>query len=824
MDVPSLLLRSPRHALRRLLRSPGFTWTTVLTLGLALGATTAVYGIVQGVLLEDLPFAAPEQLYAVTVEAPPGDGVRLPERLERAQARELLDDATTLAAVAGYEERVVSYRGRGEPARWTGARVSANLFTTLGVSPHRGPGFQAGGAWYTEEDRVMLSHGLWQRRFAGDLSLIGETVTLDDRPHVVAGVLPPGFAFPHREVEVWLSQAPPAALPGGSFNFAFLPVVVRLAPGTTPGDAEAEMARLLGSGPGMTDLLGPGAAEASAGMPSLKLEGTPRLVGLRESMVGAVRTPLGLLAGAVALVLLIAGVNLANLLLARHSRRRKEVAIRRALGAGRGRLVAEMLPESVLLALAGGAVGLGVATLVLRSLSSWVPGELPRAEAISVDPGVFFFTFALSLATGLLCGLLPALRATGAGRRRSPSPGLADQLRSAMPDPRADQGWRRFLIVAEVALAVMVMVGASLLVRSYGELNRVDPGFTPDDAVVASLELGLAYGGEGQRRDFFDRLVERLAAHPRVTAAGTVAYPPLQSGFGMNDVQVVGEEPGRTLAVGQSTDPGYLRAAGLELLEGEWISSEDHAAGAPVAVVNRSFASRYVSGGSAVGRSVERGSTTFRIVGVVEDVRMVGLDREAKPALYSSYRLGNTPARMGVVLRVAGGGDVGELVAFLRAAVGELDPDLAVGEVATLRSRLATSTAEPRFYTLLLGIFGALATVLAASGVYALLAGFVAGQTRSIGVRRALGARFGDVMALVLSEGMVLVALGLVVGLAGAALASRLLADLLFEVTTGDAASYTAAALLVLLVASLACWLPARRALAVDPLDALRHE
>ncbi len=788
-----------RLALRRLRRSPAFALVAVATLVVAIGANTAIFSVVRGVLLGELPFRQPQRLYLLDVEIPPVD--ELPARsvnLDTLQARYLAEDARSLNGVAVYQRRAYALVGSGEPVRLEAAEVSANLFDVLGTPPQLGRSF-SGGGWATDEPEVVLSHGLWRTKLGGDPHILGSRIVLDDRPHTVTGVMSADFAFPHRDVALWTSQVKTPTTPG-TVQVSYAPTVVRLSGDATPAQAVAEVDRLLRPEPGSA------------------MEGRPRLVQLQDSLVGAVRMPLLLLAGAAALVLLIAATNLLNLLLVRISTRQRDFAIRRAVGGSRWHLVRQTLSEIAWIAVAGGVFGYLLAAWLLRLLPRWIPGDLPRAEAIRLDAHAFLATLGFSLAVGLACGLVAALRQTG---RSATS--LADVLRSGTTEPGAARTWRRFLVVAEVALAVVVMIGAGLLARSYLELSRVDWGLSSGPALTATLELGSRYRGPAQQEAFFDDLVERLGRHPEAEAIGVVRFPPLTPQFAKINVSVVNEPPGRSLAIVQATDPGYRAAAGLRLAEGRWLAPLEHSSRAPVAVVNQTFADRFVSRGSALGRQVEMGGETVRIVGVCADVKMLGPTSEPHPEIYVSYRLGATPpTRMTVVLRT-GGADPTELAPFLRSTVRELDPDLPLEAVGTLGARLASATARPRFYAMLLTAFAAVATLLAAAGVYALLAQFVTDQTRHLGIRRALGAQSADVVSLVLREGFVLIGIGLAGGLAAAAASARLVSSLLYELSAHHLPTYLGVSLAILLIGAAACLLPLRRAMRIDPLEALRE-
>lgn len=798
-----------RHSVRMLARNPGLAGTAILTLAIALGANTAVFSIVNGVLLRALPYPEPERIFDVSIVMPPSEGRPARKaRLDGTTLNSWREGARTVEEVAAYRTRSFTLSGQGGAEWISGATVSGSLFPLLRAVPSLGRTFREEEQQPGLDQVVLLSHELWRRRFQGDPRTIGESVTLEGVPHTVIGVMPAGFSFPTREVQLWTPLvALPAARAPGTIGNEYFPVVARLSSGASREQAEAEAQAFLNS------MREGGSADGSP-------PGRVRLVPLRGEMVAAVRPALLVMAAAVSLVLLIACINLANILLARNSSRQQEMAIRSALGGGRARLVRQMLTETTLLSLAGGVAGVLVAGLIHRLLPLVLPHDLPRIEGVQLDGRVFLFAFLLSGLTGLVFGLLPALRSAGTQP--------AQPLRAGVAAVASAPFSRSLFVVAEVALAFVLLVGAGLLLRSFLQRIEVDLGYEPERVLTATLDLDPAkYGAPGRGSALFDAVLNRLSERVDIVAAGVVSFPPLTPGFSLTSLTVVGQPPARTLAVPQLTSPGTLRALGLELAAGRWLTAEDHSMLAPVAVVNETFAREYLAGLHPIGRQLEVRATSLEIVGVVKDIRLLGLDSEPRPEFFISYRnaeriFGAGPRRLTLIIRT--GSEPLAPLPFLRALVLDLDPDLALADVTTMEDKLSASMAQPRFYALLLGLFAAIALLLASAGVYGVLSYAVARQTRAIGVRRALGARRRDILAMVVGKGFVLVSIGLVIGVAAAAGATRLLAHLLFGVTTTDPLSYLVPALLLIGAALLACYLPARRALRVDPIEALRYD
>lgn len=801
-------LQDFRHAWRLLVKRPSFTFAAVATLAVALGANTAVFGVVDAVLLRPLPYPQPERLVEVTLALPPVEG---------APAREALLDGETLEAwgersralegLAVYQRRDITIAGGRLAERVAGAAATATLFEVLGVQPAAGRAFRRDDERPGGEPVVVVSRRLGERRFPDETAL-GARLEIGGVGHTVIGVMPDGFSFPDEETDLWVPM--PATLPEveGMVQVQFLSAVARLAPGASAESAAAE-------GQAVVERrreLGAAAAELAAGRVQVEPLGERRVAEVRPALVA--------MWIAVGLVLAVACANLANLLLARTASRRGELAIRCAVGGGRRRLLRQLLTENLLLALIGGAAGLLLATAVHRLLPWLVPADVPGIDGVAFDFRVFLFALLLALATAGLFGLLPAWRSV-AGRLTQPlHGGVGEALRD-----RRSQG---ALVIAEVALSMVLLVGAGLLARGFLHLVQVDLGFAPEGVVTATLDPAAAgLGASGRRTALFEGLLESVAGNPAVEVAGVVAYPPLSPGFAKTNVGVVGQPPARRLAVPQWTSPGYAEAMGQRLVAGRWLSDADHRSGAPVAVVNASFARDLLSGLEPLGQRLALGSSTLEVVGVVEDARLLGFGSQPQPEVFASFRLaeaaiGSAPGRLTLVVRSTGRPT--SLVPWLRSRLAELEPAVALEDVGPLADRLSSSVATPRFFAVLAGVFAAIGLLLAAVGLYGVLSYSVASQRRALGVRRALGAQSGDILRLVLGRGAVLVLAGLALGLLGSWWAAELLAGLLSDLPVNDPAVYGVATLIVCAVAFVACYLPARRATRIEPLSVLRAE
>ena len=797
------MLQDVRYALRSLRRHPVFAFTAILTLALGIGANTAIFSAVNGVLLRPLPYPEPERLITIWGHhASIGrETASLPDFLDWRKARSF----SGMAAWAGASYTVT---GTGEPQVVTGAQVTPNYFRVLGVTLPQGRDFRdeeaRGGA------RVaVLSRGYWERAYGGRSDVIGRRITLSGAPYTIVGVGARGLALPE-EVDIWTPLQTDTTL--GRRN-DFLQVIGRLAPGVTPQAADAELTTI--------------ARRLEAEYPNSNAGWGVELIGLQERIVGEIRPALLVFMGAVLLVLLIVCANVANLMLARVAAREREVTIRAALGASRRRLMRQLLTESVLLALCGGVLGLGLAVWGVSALRSLNPGTLPRLDEVRLDGGALAFALLLSLGTGLLFGVVPAVRVLGFDLRG----GLAEGGR-ALAGARSGARTRTALVLAEVALASVLLVGAALLLRSFVRLQHVDPGFTTQGILTARVTLPRArYDDPARQAAFADALLERARALPGVTSAAVATSAPVDDGLPYWAIALAGvDQPPPNVvqdAVVYRTSPDFFRTFGLPLLRGRLFEAADRSESAPVAIVSQSLAQRYWPGRDPIGSRLTFGdpadstTTWMTVVGVVGDVRQEGAVSPAYPQIYVPFTQISSRS-MVVALRT--GQDPLALVPSLKQALAGVDPNLALSRVATMQQRLANTLARPRVNALLLAAFAATALILAALGIYGVIAYSVVQRTREMGIRIALGARAEDVLGLVMRQGITPVLIGLAIGLAVAAAGSRVLRSLLYGVAGTDLATYAVVAAFLAAVAVAASYVPARRAARADPMTALRTE
>jgi predicted permease len=802
------------YAARSARRARGFSLLVLTTLALGIGATTAMFSVVRGVLLRPLPFPEAERVVRLW-PANPGAG----DDRGTLSVTELEDWARELRSFTAVGAFRVFGTGRvfggdgGEPSYVPTAYVSEGFFPALGTSAAHGRTLARGEHVVGANHAVVVSHGFWRRQLGGDPGAVGRTVRLDGEAFTVVGVMPRDFAFPAPDVAVWI----PSSLlgeddVGAGRGARWLDVVARLRPGVTPEQGRAELEALL------TRLAG-AYPESNAGWTAATVED------VRDSIVGRVRRGLLVLLGAVALVLLVVCANVANLILVRGTTRERELALRAALGARRGRVVRLLLIESLLLALVGGALGVLTAWWGVRTLVALSGDFLPRAADVRLDGGVLAFAVALSLLTGAVFGLWPALRASaGAGL----TPALRENGRGSIGGGATNRA-RAVLVAGEVALAVVLVIGAGLMLRSFQRLTSADPGFRPDNVLL--VRFGVSFDETAGPRALLEsrrRVVERVRAVPGVVAAGATTFAPLTRGAGEPQPFTVpgrpappqGEEPRVTLL---PATPGYLRALDIPLLAGEDVPlpTAGDSVAAPVAVISRQMAERFWPGRSPVGETFEFRRIPFRVVGVAGDVRSARLDSVAGFTAYIPERI-MPRTHMSLVVRTAG--DPARLAGPVRAAVREVLPGQAFEEVVPLRAKLSEAASTPRFFTALVGVFGALALTLAAIGLYGVVAYVVRQREREIGVRVALGAPPSRVLGLMLRHGMTPVAAGLAAGLAAAFAATRVLRSLLFEVSASDPLTFASVAALLAAVALVASYLPSRRATRVDPAVTLRAE
>jgi putative ABC transport system permease protein len=799
-----------RYGARMLAKAPAFTAVALLTLALGMGAATAIFSVVDTVLLKPLPFRDAERLLVIWEKnvsqnldrtfVSPADFLAWQQQSRAVEGMAALQD--TRINLSG------GPNGHIDPEEIKCERVTANLFPLLGVAP------TVGRAFRPEEDRpgntnfVLLSHSLWQRRFAGDPGIAGKTIRLRDQPYTVVGVLPPAFAVMESGVDVFV---PLGLNPGDAHtvNNHFLRVIAR-----RRGSLEGVRAEL--------DALG---AQMELAQPVLYTGWRPEVFELREELVGGVRRELWVLMAAVGCLLLMACVNVANLLLARGTTRSKEIALRSALGAGRSRIVVQFLTESVLLALGGAALGWLLAAGAIYLLVHAGPASVPRLAQAALDLRLFGFALAVSLTTGILFGIVPAMQ----GARTSLSAALNEGGRGGSAG-RAGRRIRNTLVSTEVALAVVVLIAAGLLMRSFIRLRGVDPGFRP--AGVLTVRVPLAGGPNGtrdRRIAFFRQVTDRIATLPGVRAVGAVNALPLTGLDVGATFAVVGrpatDQARRPMALSRSIMPAYFSAMGIPLLAGRALADSDTAQSATVVVVNRTLARGFWPGGGAVGGrlavDLAAGSRVAEIVGVVGDTKAESIDSADWPTIYSPYPQ-LSPGAMTLTVRTAG-----SPLALASAVTGEvhrLDPDQPVADLRPMEEVVNLAMAGARFNTVLLVSFAGVAFLLAAVGIYGVISYDVSQRTHEIGIRMALGAQPADVRRLIVGQGARLAVYGIGAGLVGAGLVTRFMRTMLFGVHPADAWTYTAISILLALVALGASFVPSRRAMALDPVTALRHE
>ena len=824
------LLQDIRFALRMLRKSPGFTAVAVITLALGIGANTAIFSIVDAVLLRPLPFKDPSNLVLLGEGVPkmgyPKMGFSPPDFAVFAREQK------SFSAIGAFQNERVSISGHGEPERVVRARVSSSLFPMLGAEPLLGRIFAP------EEDapghkEVLLSYGLWQRRYAGAPGILGQSVDLDREPYVVIGVMQQNFEFPlpgpednGSPADLWVPMAfTPAELQdwGGSY---FTSVVGRLRPGITLDQARSESESLsreivAGYPPAITGAFG--------GALGLNVIASP----FQEEVVGSVRPLLLVLMAAVAFVLLIACANVATLLVSRAATRQKEIAIRIALGATRLRLVRQMLTESLLLALGGGGLGIVLAFWGRNLMLALVPSSIPLPRHVPLNEGVFAFAVGMSILSAFLFGLAPAFRASSAAMQGP----LQESGRSATHG-RSHHRLQGFFVTAEFALALVLLIGAGLLIRSFAKLFKTNPGFRPDSVLTMNIPLPReAYPHAEQIRDFYRQLLDRASNLPGVQSTGLSSDLPL-NGREMVSVAIEGRgDAGAETpkAICQSWVMGnYFQTMRIPLLQGRWFTPEDRFESEPVAIVSLSTARKFWPGQNAIGKRIRWGvkAPWQKIVGIVGDVSQGPLNTSLTPHVYRPYDqlaaafLEEDPfadwhaMNLAVRARV----DPASVTSAVLGDVHSLDPDLAVAGIRTMTEVIGSSFAGPEFNTVLLGVFAGAALFLAAIGVYGVLAHVVVQQTHEIGIRMALGAAREDVLGLVLWRGLRLAALGAAVGLSASVGLTRWMASLLYGVGATDPLTFGGVVVLLLGVALLACYIPARRATRVDPMIALRYE
>lgn len=804
------LLQDLRYAIRTMLKKPGFTLIAVVTLALGIGGSTAIFTIVDAALLRGLPYKSPDRLYHLWESTPQKEFAQrefsYPDFQDYQQNQ-------VLEGLAAYTGGGGIMSGRGEPERVFAPGATANFFSVLGVEPILGRTFQP------DEDKpgaarvVVLTYGMWQRRFGADPGIIGQSITYNGDPYTVIGVLPASFQFALRQADLWRPYQPtPNQLSRRGMHGTNL--IGRLKPGVTPAQAQAELSVI-------TKRIEQENMQSHAGT-GLKL------IALQEQIVGPVKPVLLVLLAAVGFVLLIACANVASLLLTRSLSRQKEVAIRSALGASRWRVVRQLLTESILLSLAGGVAGLLVAYWGVSGLVAALPDSqivaLPFLKTLHIDAGILAFSFGLSLLTGIVFGLAPALQ--------SSRPDLNEVLKEGGRNTAGGAGHRlrSALVMTEIALAVVLLIGAGLMMKSLLHLLQANVGFNPDKLLTMTVVPPAAkYTDVNRQIEFFDQLRERVKSLPGVTGAGTVNILPLQSG-NTTRVNVEGDPipPAgqETEANTRTVDETYFQTLGVPLAAGRMFDERDKPDAPPVVIIGKTFADRIFAGRDPIGRRlVYAGAQAppLTVVGVVGDVKIGGLDDAIRPVIYYPFRQ-DSNAGTNLVVRTTN--DPTALAAAIRNEAHTLEPDVAVFNVNAMEQIISNSPAAfmRRFPALLIGIFAGVALLLASIGIYGVVSYSVSQQTHFIGVRMALGAQASDILKMVLKQGLTLALGGMALGVVAAFGLTRLLQSLLFDVRATDAATYGLVLGALFVVALLACYIPARRATKVDPLVALRYE
>jgi putative ABC transport system permease protein len=811
------MLQDLRFAVRTLLRAPGFTTTAVVTLTLGIGVTSLMFSVVNAVLLRPLPYPDQDRLmlvFSVNKSAP--DANTIPASAldfddYRARAR-------SFEAMAGHIGTGFTFSGSGDPELVIGQMVTPDFFRVLGVQPALGRTFTADEFSPGHENTLVLSQRLWKRRYGGDPSIVGTRVTVNGKPYTIAGVMPAAFDYPGRRYDLWAPLPSPrtADMPPINRSSRYLRVIARLKPSVTPAQAHAEMETIAGA-------LGAQYADTNANLGA-------RVTPMEDFAVRDVKTPLYVLLGAVGLVVLIACANVTNLLLARATARHREVAIRQALGAGRWRLVRQFLAETAVLYAIGAIGAIGLASWGSSALVALGPADIPRLADTALDGRVLAATLLLSLVTALVFGLAPAMQ----GAAADPAEALRAGGRTASAG-RARQRFRIALVVSEVALSVVLLVGAGLTLRSLVRLTSVDPGFDAGGQLTFSVVMRpRKYPSPESMIAFTERLSEQLAAMPGVEHAGLTTALPLSGQNIENGFAVEGwvpPQPGDVPIAGMRGVAGnYFPALGARLTAGRIFTAQDRADSPPVAIVNEAFARRYFGGQNPLTRRVrEGGSDRWRaVVGVIADVKHSGPAAEARPEVsfpYSQLEPGfmSTWSR-GIYFVVRGKTPASTLASTARSQVAALDRDMSLNDVQSLAALASDAVSEPRFRTVLLGTFAALAITLASIGVFGVLSYFVTQRTREIGIRVALGATSQDILRMIVGRGLALAGIGLVLGLFAAIPLTRWMQTLLFEVKPLDVTTFAVVIVGLSLVAALASYLPARRALRIEPMTALHLE
>ena len=807
------------YATRMLVKRPGFTAVAVITLALGIGANTVIFSVVNSILLRELPYKDPQQLTLIWTKWPQIEGapdlpVTAPDFNDWRTQNQTFED------LAAFRSQTFNLTGEGEPELVIGVRASASLFPLLGIAPSLGRTFVPADDDLGAERVVVLSHGFWQRRFASDPDIVNRRITFNGESYTVVGVMPEGFQFPSKDglpagfqfpksVDFYVPMAFTVA-EAGDRGRQYLAVIGRRKADVSPEQAQADMDSV--------------AQQIAERLSASNRNFGVTLIALKQQIVGRVRTTLLVLLGAVGFVLMIACSNVANLFLTRAAGRQKEIALRVALGASRTRLTMQLLTESVLLALVGGTVGTLLALWGIRLLIAVSPANLPRSEAISLDARVLGFTLLITVLTGIVFGLVPALRSSKLSR--------AGLLREGAGTPSVGNSrLRQILIVSEVAIALVLLIGAGLMIRSFIRLVNENPGLDPEGVLTVEVSLPRSRYAGPQQAEIFQQIIERLRSTPGVQAAAATYPLPLsgaEEGAGFIIEGRPRPAPGEVISAGPRwVSSDYFKAIGISLLEGRAISDTDSATSPRVLIVNEAFVRRFFPEEEPLGRRVafertsDGGPNWREIVGVVSDVRHSALDSNPKPEMYFPFSQRPSPF-MTLVVRTSG--DPMQMVAAVRSQVRAIDEAQPISNIRTMEQLLDNSISQRRFNMLVITLFGGASLALAAVGIYGVMAYSVSQRTREIGIRMALGARASAVLKLIIAQGMMLVSIGTAIGLIASFALTRVLATLLYGVSTTDPVTFLVISLLLICVAFLACYIPARRATRVEPMIALRDE
>src|SRR5215471_8557032 len=808
-----VFVQDVRYGVRMLLKSPMFTAVALTTIAIGIGANTAIFSLVDSILLRPLPYPEPQRLVAAGTNQL-GDSQMSPMGTADFLAWRDRQQSFEQVAVLGGAGGSFALSGLGAPERIPGVDVSADFFSIFGVAPLKGRGF------YSGEDRpgapgvAVISEQFWRNHLGSDPNVLNRTLILDGKQYSIVGVMPARFRFPPREtVDVWAIRTLSPATARPPFG---LHALGRLKPQVSMQQAASELDQIV--------------AQVNAQYPSsTPLAGV--MMPMKEWMVSEVSTALLVLLGAIALLLLIAVVNVANLLLARATVRQREVAVRMALGASRKRVVRQLLTESAVLSLLGGIIGLLFAYIAVRTFLVFGPGQMPRLEEVGINSGVLLFTFVVCIGSGILFGLAPALETS--------RPSLSDPLKDASRSSSSASAHRTHhaLLVFEVALALLLMIGSGLLIRSFVRLSDVNPGVQTDHVITAAISLPDNYADAPQISQFWQQLLGKVQSLPGVKAAGiTMSLPPnLLEITNPFTVEGQGYDRNRQLQLAEemAVSPGYFRSLGIPLVKGRFFSPSDKVESDKdpmIVIINETMAKQYFGGNDPIGRRIQTGDPDPRspwetIVGVVGDVKYSGLDSGPGPTLYVPYNENGWAMwsrKMYLVVRSSG--SAVDLVPAIRTQLASVDATVPLAQIRTMDELLDESLVQQRFRTWLVSGFAALALLLSAIGLYALISYSVSQRTREIGVRVALGAQRGNVLGMVLREGLWLLMWGMFLGLIAALLATRIMRSLLYSTSATDVLSFAATSLALVAVALLACYIPARRATKVDPIVALRYE